>query len=95
MKVDDLYDITVGELLDEFCVVYSPECGYYYGITRWDDAKLMWDEYKLKDEYCFVPDSLIPLDYGFDGGEPILEEKDLRRILNYLGIEKKDSDDDG
>lgn len=89
MKIDDLYNMKVIDLLEEFCLVYSPECGYNYGITRWDDAKLMWDEYQLKDEYCFNADSLIPIDYGFDSGEPVLEENDLRKILDYLGIQKK------
>lgn len=89
MKVSDLYDMKVIDLLEEFCVVYSPECGHHYGITRWDDAREMRELYDLEDEYCFDADSLIPYDYGFDGEEDVLEESDLIRILDALNIEKK------
>lgn len=91
MMVDDLYNMTVRELLDTFCVVYSPECGYYYGITRWDDAMEIHEEYDLENEYCFMGDYLIPLEYGFDHGEDILELKDLKCVMEKLGIPKKQS----
>lgn len=89
MDIDDLMNMTIEEVLDTYCVVYSPECGYYYGITTWDEANQMWDEFELEDEYCFSPDFLIPIDYGFDRGEKVLDADDLRRILDYLGLEKK------
>ena len=93
MKIDDLMKMTVGEVLTEFCVVYSPECDHYYGIARWDDAAQMFDEYDLEDEYCFDGDELIPLDYGFFEGEEVLDLEKLRYILDYLGVEKNDKRD--
>ena len=89
MLIDELYKMTVAELLEEFCVVYSPEYGYNYGIARWDDANAIYEEYDLENEYCFSGDSLIPLDYGFDGGEEVLELKDLKCIMDKLGIPLK------
>lgn len=89
MKIDELMQMKVADLLEEFCVVYSPECGYNYGIARWDDANEIHEEFDLEDEYCFSGDSLIPLDYGFDCGEDVLELKDLKCIMNKLGIRKK------
>ena len=82
MKIDELMQMKVADLLEEFCVVYSPECGYNYGIARWDDANEIHEEFDLEDEYCFSGDSLIPLDYGFDCGEDVLELKDLKCIMN-------------
>ena len=90
MKIDDLMKMTVGELLDEYCVVYSPECGYNYGIARWDDANEIYEEFDLEEQYCFCGDSLIPLDYGFDCGEEVLEMKTLRHLMDRLGIPKKE-----
>ena len=68
MLIDDLYEMKVKDLLEEFCLVYSPECDYHYGIARWDDVGEIWEEYDLEEQYCFEGDYLIPMDYGFDEG---------------------------
>lgn len=91
MQVEDLYGITVLELLSEYCIVYSPECDYNYGITRWEDAEKIWKKFDLHDQYCFDADSLIPMDYNFEDGEPILNINDLECIMDRLGIVKKQS----
>ena len=91
IKIDDLMHMTVEDLLDEFCILYSPECDYNYGIGRWDDASQIYEEFDLEEESCFSGDSLIPLDYGFDGGEEVLNIDDLRCIMSKLGIAKKQS----
>lgn len=91
MKVDDLMKMTVEDLLNEFCILYSPECDYNYGIGRWDDVGKIFEEYDLEDHYCFDGDYLIPLDYCFDCGEKVLELEDLHCIMDKLGIIKKQS----
>ena len=30
MKVDDLWNKTVKEVLEEYCILYSPECDYIW-----------------------------------------------------------------
>lgn len=94
MDMDELMNMKLVDVLERFCIVYSPECDYYYGITEWDDALQMLIEYKLDDEYCFAADSLIPMDYGVESGEEVLSIDDLRHILDYLGIEKKETNED-
>ena len=89
MKIDELMNMKVGELLDQYCVVYSPECGYNYGIATWSDVNDIYNEYDLEDEYCFSGDSLIPLDYGFDCGEEVLDLETLKCLMDKLGIVKK------
>ena len=84
MKVDDLWDKTVKEVLEEYCILYSPECDYNYGICRWDDANDMYEEYDLEEQYCFSGDSLIPLDYGFDDGEEILEKRRFKMYFKQV-----------
>ena len=73
MDISDLYNMPLRNVLTDYCIVYSPECDYYYGVT----------------EYCFVADSLIPLNYGIEDGVPILTHIDLRRQLDYLGIKRR------
>ena len=91
LMIDDLMQMTVGELLTEYCILYSPECDYNYGIGRWDDANQIYEEFDLEEQYCFSGDSLIPLDYGFDEGERVLSLDDMRCIMCKLGIAKKQS----
>ncbi len=89
MEIDDLLKLTVEELLDEFCVAYSPECGYDYGVTRWKDAHKIWEEFDLEEENCFCTDTLLPYENVCAGNEKILELDDLRDIMDTLGIIKK------
>ena len=90
MMIDDLMDMTVKEVLDTFCAISNPECGHFYGIATWEDVAKMFEEFDLEDEYCFYADSLISCEYEFDYGECVLKINDLRKILDYLGIEKKE-----
>lgn len=90
MLIDELWNMPLKEVLDKYCVVYSPECGYYYGITTWDEALQMEEEYDLEDEYCFAADYLIPIEYGVEDGEEILNLKYLNQIMARLGIAKKE-----
>ena len=94
MLIDDLWDVPLRDIMNEYCIVYSPECGYYYGVTTWDEALQMEEEYDLEDEYCFAADYLIPMEYGVEDGEKVLDIKDLRKILDYLGINKIGEDKD-
>lgn len=91
MMIDDLMEMKVKDVLDEFCILYSPECDYNYGIGRWDDANKIYEEFDLEEQYCFSGDSLIPIDYGFDNGEKVLTLDDMKCIMNKLGIIRKQS----
>lgn len=86
MMIDDLMEMPLKDVLDMFCIVYSPECGYYYGVASWDDVSQIYDKYDLEEEYCFEGDCLIPLEYNFECGEDILELQDLECIMDRLGI---------
>ena len=89
MKFDDLLEMKFRDVLDEFCITFSPECDYFYGISRWDDVNQMWEEFDLEDEYCFEGDSLLLYEMEMTGEDKILEADDLRRILDTIGIERK------
>lgn len=91
MKISDLMEMKVIDVLNEYCILYSPECDYNYGIGRWEDANQIYEEFDLEEQYCFEGDYLIPLDYGFDSEEEVLDLKDLKVIMCKLGIAKKQS----
>lgn len=89
MNVNDLLDMTVREVLDEYCVLFSPECCYTYGVTSWDNANQMYDEYNIEEEYpeSMCPENLIS-DEVWDTDEIIDMEK-INRIMDNLGISRK------
>lgn len=95
MKIKELLDMKLGDILNEFCILFSPECDYFYGIGRYDDALQMWDEFDLEEEYCFDTDCLLDYCMDIDFDDNILEIDDLRHILDYLGIEKKPAEEEG
>lgn len=95
MKIKELLDMKLGDILNEFCILFSPECDYFYGIGRYDDALQMWDEFDLEEEYCFDTDCLLDYCMEIDFDDNILEIDDLRHILDYLGIEKKPTEGEG
>lgn len=92
MLVKDLLDMKLGDVLDEFCVVFSPECDWFYGIGRWDDVNEMFEEYKLDEEMCFDGDFLLQYAMELDLEDEVLDLKHMHRILDCLGIEKKSED---
>lgn len=89
MKVEDLFGMKLEDVLNEFCMLYSPECDEYYGITYWDDAlAVMEDLDKKHDDISeFVTcEPLIPFDFFcIDEDTEIKDEDRLREIFNYLG----------
>ena len=89
MLVKDLLDMKFGDVLDEYCIVYSPECDWFYGIGKWDEVQAMWDEYDLEEEVCFDGDFLLQYGMEIDFENEVLDEDHLRRILDCIGIKKK------
>lgn len=83
-------EMKVKDLLDEYCILYSPECDYHYGIGRWEDANQIFEEFDLEEQYCFDGDYLIPIDY-IDCNEKVLDLNDLKVIMSRLGIAKKEA----
>lgn len=90
MNLQDLYSKTLGEVLEEYCIVVSPECGYVYGITTWDEGELMYSEFDLEEEYCYSLEPFLNYCYEIDDEAPLLTEEKLRETLNYLGVGKKE-----
>lgn len=85
----DLMDLTVRELLEGYCMVYSPECGYNYGIISWDNAEKVAEEYDLEDQYSWAVDSLINDELEIED-KPPLDWDIIKWILeDNLGFKKK------
>ena len=89
MKLDDLLDLTLREILEQYCTVINLECGFHYGIFKQDDVEKIIEEYNI-NEYPegFHVDSLIPSEI-LDLCEEVKEYGSLVKIVNNLGVSKK------
>ena len=89
VKLDDLMDMTLREVLDNYCTFFNLECGYYYGIASYDLADRMYEEFNVDEEYpeAMSVESLIDEDLLFR--EELIDWDKVVRIMNNLGVSKK------
>ena len=90
MKVNDLLDYTLRDLLESYCAIYNPECGYYYGIASFDDVDEIFGAYNVS-EYSegFDVENLINDEILVSFDEELLSYERLERIMSNLDISKK------
>lgn len=89
MKVKDLLDKKLEDVLNNYCIIYSPECDMYYGIAESEQAIQMFNKLKKKHEDAqvfFSLELLIPFDmYGIDENDEIIDERKLDKIIDKFG----------
>ena len=92
MKIEDLMDLTLREVLETYCAVHNLECGYYYGIFKISDVEKILKEYNVEEDYpeAFCAESLLTDDELRDIDE-IRDYNILINIMNNLGISKKEN----
>ena len=88
--MDKLLDMTLREVLENYCLVFNPECCFYYGIFKIKDIDKLYKEYNIEEDYpeAFCPESMIT-DEVIDLDEPVRDYDVLLRIMDNLGISKK------
>ena len=74
MKIKDLMDLTLGEILEKYCAVYNLECCYYYGITEIDKIDEIFENYNI-EEYseAFNIENLINDELLLSSDDDLLE----------------------
>ncbi len=91
MNVEELLNKQFKDVLEEYCILYSPECDYGYGIASWDDVEKLYDKYDISDEPSIFAKSL--LDYHalneFDNEGEVLTFEKLEEILRIIGLDDK------
>jgi len=91
-KLKELLNLTLGELLEQYCQIYNAECGYLYGIAELDDVDQLYREYNIEEDYpeAFMPEDLIhhELNIYSEDAEVMSYEK-LEVLMKNLGIRKK------
>ena len=91
MKINDLLDLTLREILEKYCIVQNLECGYIYGVFKQDDVERIYEEYNVEEEYpeAFGVDNMISDEILVSYDEDIRDYATLIRIMENLGVNKK------
>ena len=90
MKINDLMDLTLREILENYVAVFNPECCYYYGIFRVEDIDRIFKEFNINKDYpeAFQVESLISDELIVDYDSEIRDYNVLLKIMENLGISK-------
>lgn len=90
-KIKDLYNKTLGEVLEEYCILYNEECGYTYGIISQELAQETYDEYNIEKDYpeAVTTHPLIPIELILDDETPLITKDKITRLMTNLNISKK------
>lgn len=94
MKIEDLMDMTLREVLDSYGAIYNPECGYYYGIASFEDIDELYHEYDIDEVYpeAFEVENLIRDEIIVAFDEELISFNRLEKIMKNLDIPKKDKE---
>ena len=93
MKFEELLPKTLEEVIENYAILYSPECDYIYGITDTDTIQTIQNTYNIteEDEASISADTLLNwkiLETETD--KDILTIEKIEKIMENLGIQKKE-----
>ena len=94
MKLQKLLEMPLKEVLEKFCVLYSPECDYIYGIATNEAVTEILEKYDFSEEASMDSEPLIRLDVLFEFEEncDVLTFKRIDEIIeNNLDIPLKEN----
>ena len=92
MKIEKLFDLTLREILEQYCTIYNGECGYYYGVFKITDVDQIFEQYNVEEyEEAIQVENLISDEIITSFEEEIKGFDKLVNIMNNLGISKKES----
>ena len=92
MKLKDILDLPLRQILEEYCQLVSLECDYVYGVTKHDTIGEIAEKYDLCDEPSISPEPLFRLDLlvEFENEDTeILTTEHIEHIIDNLGLQEK------
>ncbi|WP_458454372.1 hypothetical protein [Methanobrevibacter sp.] len=91
MKLEELLDLTLREVLEDYVAVNNLECGYYYGVFKGDDINRIFEEFNIEEDYpeAFHVENLINDELIVSFDEEIKDYNKLLKIMKNLGVSSK------
>ena len=91
MNINDLLDLTLREVLENYVVLHNLECGFYYGLAKTEDVEKLFQEFNINEDYpeAFNVESVLQDEVVTDYGEDLVTYPKMLKIMENLGISKK------
>ena len=90
VEKEDLFNMTVGDLLENYQVLYNLECGYFYGICKTETVDKMYQDYRVEDyNEAMSPEPLIRLEVLDEMMGDLIDDDKIGRIMDNLGIKHR------
>lgn len=90
MIIEEILDLPLREILENYCTVCNLECGYYYGVFKIEDIDEIFEHYNVNEyEEAFQVEDLIHCDVIGTYQDEVRDYNTLVRIMENLGVSKK------
>ena len=91
MKIEDLLDLTLREILEKYVAIRNLECCYFYGVAPVELIEKLFKEYNINEDYpeAFNVENIVDDELIVSYDEELLTYEKLERIMCNLGISKK------
>lgn len=92
MNMEDLEDMKFSDVIEQYFVLYSPECDYIYGVAHSDVLDEMYENYNITedDSVSVNVDSLLSWKSLENYYDDFLEMDKIDEIMKILNIKKKE-----
>ena len=92
MNMNDLLDMKFGDVIEQYYVLYSPECDYIFGIIHIDVLEEADWKYIIDENYSasINATSLLSWDAEELFDEEFLTMDKVDHIMDNLGVPKND-----
>lgn len=92
MDFEDLMELKVKDLIDNYAYVYNCYCGYVYGICKIDDWEDLYSEYDCDE--CVETFSIEPLISFEVLDSEVLSNERLKELAEHNGVLRRDYGED-
>ena len=90
MKLYELLDLTLLELLNDYVILYNLECGYPYGVAPRKVADEMYEKYDLQSYWeALTTEPVMDFELLYDYCDEVIDMEKVGIICNNLGILRK------
>ena len=92
MKINDILDLSLRQILEDYVIINNLECGYYYGIAPSELVERLFNEYNVEKDYpeAFNVENVVNDEILVSYDEDIISYEKMEKIMANLGISKKE-----
>ena len=91
MNFDDLMDMKLKDILENYCVLWNYECAYPYGVCSQELVERMYDEYDVQSYWeAMTTEPVINFQVLEISDKDLIDWEKIGIIMDNLGIMRKD-----